>query len=168
MNHSRSINFLHPFTSQQAIDLFLKVSPFLSLNGPGRVIMWVAKLPPDERNDALQSINMGGEDTGHSEIVGTVQLAFHTSPNGVHRSEVRKLIVDDRYERRGIARALMIELQRVAKEEGSTLCLLDTEAGYAEHFYTKLGWKLIGYVPNYAMTPDGMEKRDAAYMYLEL
>ncbi|KAK6906821.1 hypothetical protein L486_04453 [Kwoniella mangroviensis CBS 10435] len=168
LNHNRSINFIHPFTSHQATELFLKTSSYLSLDGPGRVIMWVAKLPSEESKEALESVDMDGRSTDNADIVGTVQLAFHTSPNGVHRSEVRKLIVDDRYERRGIARTLMDVLQRYAKEEGSKLCLLDTEAGYAEHFYTKLGWKLSGYIPNYAMTPDGLQKRDAALMYLEL
>ncbi|WRT63933.1 uncharacterized protein IL334_000860 [Kwoniella shivajii] len=167
-HQNRSINFLNPFSTSQAIEIFENASSSLTKSGAGRKIMWVAKLPSSETDTALKSLDMDGKETDHSEIVGTVQLAFHFSPNGVHRTEVGKLIVDDRYERRGIARTLMDELHRTAKEQGSTLCLLDTEAGYAEHFYSKLGWKLSGYVPGYAMTPDGKEKRDAAFMYLEL
>ncbi|WVQ99091.1 hypothetical protein IAU59_006223 [Kwoniella sp. CBS 9459] len=165
---NRSINFLHPFTQDEAVHLFEKVAPSLDLPGPGRVVMWVARLPPIEKSDALQSTDMNGNNTEYPDIVGTVQLAFHLSPNGVHRSEVRKLIVDERYQGRGIGRILMDELHKTAKAEGSTLCLLDTEAGYAEHFYTKLGWTLSGYIPNYALTPDGKEQRAAAFMYKEL
>ncbi|RSH82886.1 hypothetical protein EHS25_005876 [Saitozyma podzolica] len=165
---NRSINFLHPYTSAQSIELFTRVAPTLTLTGPGRVVMWVARLPAEAGEEALESRDLDGNETAFPDIVGTVQLAFHVAPNGQFRSEVRKLIVDDRYQGRGIARVLMETLEREAKAGGSTLCLLDTEAGYAEHFYSKLGWTLSGYVPKYALTPDGKEKRDAAFMYKEL
>ncbi|WWC58968.1 uncharacterized protein I303_101513 [Kwoniella dejecticola CBS 10117] len=162
-HQGRSINFLLPYTTEDAITLFENIGPSLTKEGGGRKTMWVARLPPGET--PLPSSDKDGKETDHADIVGTVQLSYHISPNGVHRSEVGKLIVDDRYERRGIARQLMEELHREAKENGSTICLLDTEAGYAEHFYTKMGWTLSGYVPAYALTPDGKEKRDAAFMY---
>ncbi|WWC69812.1 uncharacterized protein I206_103755 [Kwoniella pini CBS 10737] len=163
VRQNRSINFLHPFTTAQAIELFDNVGSSLVKEGPGRKTMWVARLPEGETG--LPSIDMDGKETEYADILGTVQLSYHFSPNGVHRSEVGKLIVDDRYERRGIARTLMEELHREAKANGSTLCLLDTEAGYAEHFYVKMGWTLAGHVPGYAQTPDGTEKRGAAFMY---
>ncbi|WWC90267.1 uncharacterized protein L201_005200 [Kwoniella dendrophila CBS 6074] len=163
IHQNRSINFLHPFTTEQAILKFTEAGPSLIKQGGGRKTMWIAKLPSGEK--PLDSLDMNGKETGYNDIVGTVQLSYHISSNGLHRSEVGKLIVDDRYERRGIARTLMDELHKEAKENGSTLCLLDTEAGYAEHFYIKMGWQLAGYVPDYALTPDGKEKRTAAFMY---
>jgi GNAT superfamily N-acetyltransferase len=120
---NRSINFLHPYTSAQSIELFTRVAPTLTLTGPGRVVMWVARLPAEAGEEALESRDLDGNETAFPDIVGTVQLAFHVAPNGQFRSEVRKLIVDDRYQGRGIARVLMETLEREAKAGGSTLCV---------------------------------------------
>lgn len=119
----QSINFVHPFSDAQVVEMFEKVGPSLRLTGPGHVIMWVARLPNDSVIEPLSSVDMKGNETGYPDIVGTLQLAFHMSPNGVHRSEVRKLIVDERYQGRGIARILMEELHKEAKAGGSTLCV---------------------------------------------
>jgi GNAT superfamily N-acetyltransferase len=87
--------------------------------------MWVAR-SADKDEQVLPSLDMDGKETENPDIIGCVQLAFHTSPNGIHRSEVRKLIVDERYQGKGIARVLMMELEREAKTEGSTLCVSRT------------------------------------------
>lgn len=83
--------------------------------------MWIARLPPSET--PLPALDIEGKETGEGDVVGSVQVAFHMAPNGRFRSEVRKLIVDERYQRRGIGRTLMLELEKAAKENGSTLCV---------------------------------------------
>lgn len=83
--------------------------------------MWVARLPDSET--PLPALDVDGGETGHGDVVGSVQLAFHMAPNGQFRSEVRKLLVDERYQRRGIARRLMGVLEDAAREHGSTLCV---------------------------------------------
>ena len=83
--------------------------------------MWIARLPQGE--EPLEALDIEGKATGAGEVVGSVQLAFHMAPNGRFRSEVRKLLVDERYQRRGIGRRLMVALEEAVKEYGSTLCV---------------------------------------------
>jgi len=89
-------------------------------------------------------------------VVGTVQLQPAWPPNQPHRADVAKLMVHRRARGRGIARALMAELERHAREQRFTLLLLDTcKGGAAERLYTSLGWVRVGEVPNFALNPDG-------------
>jgi ribosomal protein S18 acetylase RimI-like enzyme len=89
-------------------------------------------------------------------IVGTVQLQPSWAPNQPHRADVAKLIVHRRGRGRGVARALMQELERRARERNLTLLLLDTCKGSAaERLYASLGWIRVGEVPNFALNPDG-------------
>jgi len=89
-------------------------------------------------------------------IVGTVQLQPAWAPNQPHRADVAKLIVHTRARGRGIARALMQELERQARMEHFTLLLLDTcKGGAAEQLYMSLGWRRVGEVPDFALNPDG-------------
>ena len=101
-------------------------------------------------------------------IVGTVQLQPAWPPNQPHRADVAKLIVHRRARGRGIARALMQELERRAREERFTLLLLDTCKGSgAEQLYTSLGWIRVGEVPNFALNPDG-SPCDTVFFYKQL
>jgi GNAT superfamily N-acetyltransferase len=52
-----------------------------------------------------------------TRIVGTVQLDLSTPPNQTHRAEVLKMLVHPDARRRGIARALMVALEGVARSE---------------------------------------------------
>ena len=89
-------------------------------------------------------------------VVGTVQLQPAWPPNQPHRADVAKLIVHTRARGRGIARALMQELERQARMEHFTLLLLDTcKGGAAEQLYMSLGWRRVGEVPDFALNPDG-------------
>ena len=89
-------------------------------------------------------------------IVGTVQLIPAWAPNQPHRADVAKLIVHRRARGRGVARALMQELERQARDQRFTLLLLDTCKGSAaERLYTSLGWRRVGEVPQFALNPDG-------------
>ena len=101
-------------------------------------------------------------------IVGTVQLQPAWPPNQPHRADVAKLIVHRHARGRGIARALMQELERRAREERFTLLLLDTCKGSgAEQLYTSLGWIRVGEVPNFALNPDG-SPCDTVFFYKQL
>lgn len=101
-------------------------------------------------------------------IVGTVQLQPAWAPNQPHRADVAKLIVHRRARGRGIARALMVELERRASEQGFTLLLLDTCKGSAaERLYTSLGWVRVGEVPHFALNPD-RSTCDTVFFYKRL
>ena len=89
-------------------------------------------------------------------IAGTVQLHPAWPPNQPHRADVAKLMVHRRARGKGVARALMQELEHQAREEQFTLLLLDTCKGSdAERLYTSLGWQRVGEVPKFALNPNG-------------
>lgn len=103
-----------------------------------------------------------------SGIVGTVQLQPAWPPNQPHRADVAKLMVHRRARGKGVARALMEELERQARTQRFTLLLLDTCKGSAaERLYTSMGWTRVGEVPNFALNPDG-SWCDTVFFYKQL
>ena len=88
-------------------------------------------------------------------IVGTVQLVFAQSENQPHRADISKLLVHRRARRLGIGESLMREAERVARDCGKSLLVLDTASGDAERLYIRLGWQLVGAIPDYALWPQG-------------
>jgi ribosomal protein S18 acetylase RimI-like enzyme len=90
------------------------------------------------------------------ELVGTVTLHLDCPPNQPHRGEIAKLMTRVSARGRGVARALMVELERIARERGRTLLTLDTAADEgAGPFYDKLGYVRAGVIPDYALKPHG-------------
>jgi GNAT superfamily N-acetyltransferase len=101
-------------------------------------------------------------------VVGTAQLRLAQLPNARHRAEVAKVLVLRSARRKGIATALMREIERIAVAEGRTLLVLDTIAeSEAEPLYAKLGWTRAAEIPRYAGMPDG-ELRPTVVFYRDL
>ncbi|MBI2684767.1 MAG: GNAT family N-acetyltransferase [Acidobacteria bacterium] len=89
-------------------------------------------------------------------VIGAVQLMCEGRANGRHRAEAGKLFVHRRARRRGLARALLAELERVAANRGITLLLMDTrKGGEAEKLCDSLGYTRWGEVPEYARSTNG-------------
>ena len=88
-------------------------------------------------------------------IVGTVHLILEQPENQPHRADISKLLVHRRARRQGVGAALMRAAEEVAHECGKSLLVLDTASGDAERLYQRLGWVLVGTVPDYALWPDG-------------
>jgi ribosomal protein S18 acetylase RimI-like enzyme len=88
-------------------------------------------------------------------IVGTVQLVFAQPENQPHRADISKLLVHHRARRLGIGEALMREAEQVARACSRTLLVLDTASGDAERLYVRMGWQLVGVIPDYALWPGG-------------
>lgn len=83
-------------------------------------------------------------------IAGSVQLDHDTPPNQPHRAEVRKLLVHPDFRRKGIARLLMAELERLARSLDRSLLTLDTRTGdKAEPLYASMGYKVAGVIPDF-------------------
>jgi len=102
-------------------------------------------------------------------LVGTVQLDLTTMPNQRHRAEVLKLLVHPDARRRGIARALMVALEALARQEARTLLTLDTWTGsHAEALYRSLGYTVVGVIPRYARGSTTEALEPATFMYKEL
>jgi ribosomal protein S18 acetylase RimI-like enzyme len=118
------------------------------------------------RNRVLPSLRAGGlllfVAREGDALAGTVQLDYDTMPNQRHRAEVRKLLVHPAFRRRGIARALMTELERHAQRLQRSLLTLDTRTGdHAEPLYTALGYRIAGVIPGYARAPHDDSRFDA-------
>jgi hypothetical protein len=89
-------------------------------------------------------------------LAGTVTLFLDTPPNQPFRAEIWKLMVAPTYRSLGLARALMSEAERLARERGRTLLNLDTAVeGGASQLYESLGWTRVGIIPDYAYKPKG-------------
>ncbi len=89
-------------------------------------------------------------------LIGVVLLRLTTPPNQPHRADVAKLLVHRSARRRGVAKALMTNLERLARDADRTLLTLDTvTGGAAEPLYAALGWTRVGIIPGYALFPDG-------------
>ncbi len=74
-------------------------------------------------------------------IVGTVQIVLEQPENQPHR--------------RGIGAALMRAAEEAARHLRKSLLVLDTASGDAERLYARMGWTLIGSIPDYALWPEG-------------
>jgi ribosomal protein S18 acetylase RimI-like enzyme len=104
--------------------------------------------------DAGERVVLGALEDG--EVVSTVTLLLDCPPNQPHRGEIAKMMTRVRCRGRGIARALMIEAERIACERGRTLLTLDTaDEDGAGPFYEKLGFTAAGVIPDYAYKPHG-------------
>ena len=98
-------------------------------------------------------------------IVASVQLQPAWAPNQRHRADVVKLLVLRSARRRGLARALMHEIEVQARRAGFTLLMLNTRKGdTAEPLYLSLGWMMVGEVPGYALDPSGVPG-DTVFFY---
>ncbi|WP_421783997.1 GNAT family N-acetyltransferase [Kiloniella litopenaei] len=104
------------------------------------------------------------------QVIGTVQLCCSTMPNQSHRADVSKLLVSPLFRKRGIAKALMAELETQAKMRGKSLLTLDTRTGdSAEPLYNQLGYKTAGVIPDYCRDAHDKTRFDpTTYMYKRL
>src|SRR5947209_6172891 len=128
-----SVSFMHPLPLAAA-DAFWKQS--LAAAGRGERIVFGAFDGP--------------------LLVGTVTLLLDLPPNQPHRAEIAKMMTRLSHRHRGVATALMHAAEAAAIAQGRTLLVLDTavEDG-ASKLYERLGFRLTGVIPDYALKPHG-------------
>jgi GNAT superfamily N-acetyltransferase len=132
VNGGASVSFMLPFTVADAR-------------------AWWSKTVEDADPRAVILVARDGDG-----IVGTVSMHPAWPPNQPHRADIAKLLVHPRARRRGVARALMAEIETRAHAAGFWLLTLDTVRGDpAEFLYTAAGWQKVGVIPDYALYPDG-------------
>jgi len=104
-------------------------------------------------------------DAADGRIVGTVQLAPESRPNGRHRAEVQKLLVLPSHRHGGLGTALMVAAEAEARARAIRLLFLDTSEGRggARALYERLGYTCIGGIPGYALDPDGTPRANAIF-----
>jgi GNAT superfamily N-acetyltransferase len=143
-----SLGFRLPFALSDATSYWAQVSQKVS-SGSTRLFIYI--------------------DPETSTALGTVQYTSISKATHVHRAEVAKLLVAPLARRRGVAKLLMAEMERFAKEEDGKLYLsLDTACGStAELVYKKLGWREFGKARGYAMSPTG-ERHNVTFFEKEL
>lgn len=131
----------------------------------GASVGFLASLDADEAGEYWRGVEAAVADgtrlllvaEAGGNVQGSVQLDLCQRKNGANRAEVQKLIVHSAARRQGLASALL-----KARERG--VLFLDTEAGApAEVLYRRLGYSLIGGIPEYACTPDGQWTSNAIY-----
>ena len=91
-----------------------------------------------------------------AELIGTVTLLLKLSQNQPHRAEIVKRMTRVSHRHRGVATLLLREAERIAIERGRWLLVLDTaEDEGAAGLYERMGFKLTGVIPDYALKPHG-------------
>ena len=89
-------------------------------------------------------------------LAGTVTLLLDWPPNQPHRAEIAKLMTRPSHRGRGVAVALMRAAEAAAVQRARTLLVLDTATeGGAAGLYERLGWRLAGEIPDFALKPHG-------------
>ncbi len=127
-----SVSFMHPLSLDRARDFWQRVA--------------------DDLPTGARALLVAEDDAG---IVGTVQLLLAQPENQPHRADLAKMLVHRRARGRGIGAALLAAAEKMAREYGKTLLVLDTASAEAERLYERGGWQRCGSVPGYALLPQG-------------
>jgi GNAT superfamily N-acetyltransferase len=127
-----SVSFMHPLSESKALSFWRRVSEGVANNQRALLIAQQGDL-----------------------VIGTVQLVLEQPENQPHRADLSKMLVHRRARRQGVGTELLREAERVARELGKTVLVLDTASSDAERLYARLGWQRCGYVPDYALLPFG-------------
>ncbi|MBA4037492.1 MAG: GNAT family N-acetyltransferase [Bradyrhizobium sp.] len=128
-----SVSFMHPLSLQSA------------------ETFWRDALASADRGERIV---LGAFD--REELIGTVTLLLNLPPNQPHRAEIAKMMTRISHRHRGIATALLREAERIAIARDRWLLVLDTaEDEGAAGLYERMGFKLTGLIPDYALKPHG-------------
>lgn len=127
-----SVSFMHPLSLNAALAFWRRVADDVQRGARALVV---------------------AEDAGG--IIGTVQVVLEQPENQPHRADISKMLVHRRARRLGVGAALLRASEDAAREAGKSLLVLDTADSTAGRLYTRLGWILVGVVPDYALLPHG-------------
>jgi len=128
-----SVSFMHPLTRVRAVSFWERVARGVA--------------------EGERALLVAEDDDG---VLGTVQLVLDQPENQPHRADLAKMLVHHRARRQGVGAALIRAAEDTARACGKTLLGLDTVTnGDAARLYERLGWKLVGVIPAYALWPNG-------------
>jgi predicted N-acetyltransferase YhbS len=98
-------------------------------------------------------INLVAVNGGNS--IGNILLKREEHPFYQHRCNLEDVIVNPAYHRMGIARKLFDECVKAASASGINIITASCRGGEVEAFYTKLGFKEYGRIPEGIIEPWG-------------
>jgi ribosomal protein S18 acetylase RimI-like enzyme len=143
-NHGASVNFLAPLSPDIAASYWGKTADKVSI---GDIIL-------------LAALNDAGN------MLGSVQIGLDMPPNGVHRAEIKKLLVHSTARGQGLGKALLFAAEDAARQQGRSMLVLDTEKdSLAETLYRRYGYIELGIMPKYAHAALVDELRDCVFFY---
>ncbi|PKK46014.1 hypothetical protein CI102_10497 [Trichoderma harzianum] len=127
-----------------------------------------SQIPTGRRITLIALLSSDGKDQG--DIAGIIELGMPEADTGPFRGDVEMLMVSPNYRRRGIANKLLKELEEIAKEKKRTLLQLGTDVGSTaeKYVYPRLGYVLMGIIPNYGISPRDGSLKDGAFFYKQL
>ena len=112
---------------------------------------WMAVLEDVARGDRVVLVA-----TENRTVLGCAQLLLSSRVNARHRAEVQKLLVHSQHQKRGLGRALLQAIEKVAAQKGRSLVLADARVGGpGEQLFLHSGYTKVGAIPRYQRGPDG-------------
>ena len=97
-------------------------------------------------------------------VVGAVNIAPTSTPNGRHRAEIQKLAVRADCRGCGVGAALLDAAADRARLLGLRLLWLTTHADTrSDSFYVARGWTRSGVIPEWSQAPDGRYATNAFF-----
>ncbi|KAL7811101.1 putative acetyltransferase [Trichoderma gracile] len=150
------LRFHPPFTPEKRHKMETFWDERLSQISTGRRIVLIALAPTE------------GSDQG--DVAGIVELGMPDADTGPFRGDLEMLMVSPKYRRRGLAAKLISDLEEIAREEKRTLLQLSTDVGSAaeKYVYPRLGYTLMGTIPNFGISPIDGSLKDGAFFYKHL
>jgi L-amino acid N-acyltransferase YncA len=132
VTHGASVSFMKPFGQADGEAFFARVADSVAA---GDTVLVAAFLG--------------------DRVIGTAQLGLDMPPNQPHRAEVKKMLVHSDGRRQGIAGSMLRRIEEEALASGRHLLILDTASEEAKRVYERGGWSRFGFVPDFALLPDG-------------
>ncbi len=112
---------------------------------------WMAALEEVARGERVVLLATDGK-----TVIGCAQLLLTSRTNARHRAEVQKLLVHSQSQKRGLGRALLQSIEKVAGQKGRSLLLADARVGGpGEQLFLRAGYNRVGAIPRYQRGPSG-------------
>lgn len=148
---------------------------FLSEAKAGKRVILVCVSAIDERREAPHDVRAPFDAkelpslASGEEVAGTVSLSMPESETGPFRGLVQNLFVSPYHRRKGIAAALLDELEHQALQHDRWNLMLDTTQGSAaEALYVRLGWEKLGVVKDYGLDPRDGQLLDEVFFWKDI
>ena len=102
----------------------------------------------------------------HGKVIGAFQIAYEKAESVSHRADLQKLMVHSSEQRRGVARALLVDaLERMPALGVAMYTITTMTGGGSEALVRSLLFTRFGVMPHYGLTPDG-KLHDASMHYI--